>query len=459
MNKIDVSPLPVNKKIEALNVIASSKLNFYFANMMFTEKTLKSLEDAIVTFARQQLKFNTSSTRAQVFCPRKSGGLGLLKPSTMYHAKRVSFLLSMLNSDDEHVKAVARGSFDLHMMKRKVALTEPGEDGFGRYQVNEQRRIVKAGRAYWPRSTFVELNELCMRLGVMLDFDDNADVYGVSIPASDDGAVSLRYTDHQELYTAIKRLEIDKDISYFAGLQTQGRLQRETLPHADMSCSVGHLVNASINDHLTRFIAKGRLQLIETNAVNNRYFPEFYSRECPLCGFHSDTNSHALNTCRELRGLYIERHDRCVELVRKELEKSVVTDFVQVFDNEAVSLDGQVAIDSGKPDLCLIDHRNSVAFIVEVANPFDSFLDQCYCTKFDKYMPLCIKLNDAGFFTKVIVLVIGSLGHVHKRVVSGLTLLGLSKRQSTGLARYMSISVMIGSRRAWARRRFREERQ
>ena len=245
-----------------------------------------------------------------------------------------------------------------------------------------------------------------------------------------------------------------RDLQHFVGLQRQGRFQREALPHIDMSCSVGHLTNDSVNDHLTRFVAKGRLQLLESNAVNSTYFPAEYTTACPLCAFQWDTNSHALNCCRRLKGLYTERHDRCVELVRREVEKTIVTDHVAVFDNQPVCLDGVSCVDNSRPDLCIVDHSNSTAFIVELANPFDPFIDQCYQTKFNKYMPLCLKMAEAGFNTKVIVLVIGSLGSVHRRVVSGLRMLGLSQRQSKGLARYLSVSVMIGSRRVWARRRY-----
>jgi hypothetical protein len=219
-----------------------------------------------------------------------------------------------------------------------------------------------------------------------------------------------------------------------------------------MSCSVGHLTNSNLNDHLTRFIAKGRMQLLETHAVNSTYYPEEYSKACPLCAFQYDTNSHALNCCRNLRGLYTERHDRCVELVRRELEKTTVTEHVAVFENQPISLDDATYVDRSRPDLCLIDHSNSVAFIVEFANPFDCFLDQCYRGKFDKYMPLCLCLEDAGFHTKIIVLIVGSLGTVHRRVVPGLMLMGLSKSKSKRLAKYLSVSVMIGSRRAWQRR-------
>eukprot|EP00745_Piridium_sociabile_P017205 TRINITY_DN25860_c0_g1_i1.p1 TRINITY_DN25860_c0_g1~~TRINITY_DN25860_c0_g1_i1.p1 ORF type:complete len:114 (-),score=26.34 TRINITY_DN25860_c0_g1_i1:12-353(-) len=95
--------------------------------------------------------------------------------------------------------------------------------------------------------------------------------------------------------------------------------------------SVGHLTHIKVHDQLTEFITKGRLQLLETNAVCNTYFPGNYLRQCSVCGFHSDTNSHALNGCRQLKGLYTERHDRCVHLVKKELEKTVTTEFCQLF--------------------------------------------------------------------------------------------------------------------------------
>lgn len=452
LDKIAIAPLPLNRKIEAVNIIVSSKLNFYYSNVQFTEKLLNQLESRIVGFVRETLKLNTSSTRSQIFTPRKQGGLGLLKPTTMYHAKRVSFLLSVLNSDDQHVRAVARSSFKLHMSKRKAQEAEPDADSFGGYKVDDEMRLQKQSKVNWPRSVFVELNELCIRLNMRLEFDEHADSYMVLLPASDDGIIQFRFTNPQQLYSAIKKKEIDRDLQYWQELQQQGRLQRETLPFADMASSVGHLTNTGINDHLTRFVTKGRLQLLETSAVKNTYYPQTYSKECPLCGFFSDTNSHALNGCRKLKGLYTERHDRCVKLVKVELQKSVFTENCELFENQCVSVDDRSNLESNKPDLCFIDHGNSVAFIIEVSNPFDPFIEDCYHNKFQKYMPLCMSLCDAGFQTKVIVLVVGSLGTVHRKLVPGLSILGLSKSQSKALAKYLSISVMIGSRRAWARR-------
>ena len=76
-----------------------------------------------------------------------------------------------------------------------------------------------------------------------------------------------------------------------------------------------------------------------------------------------------------------------MKLVKEQLEKSVVTEYVQVFENERIEWIGQDDISSDKPDLCLIDHRNSKAFVVELSSPFDAFIQNCYEHKFNKYMP------------------------------------------------------------------------
>ena len=75
-----------------------------------------------------------------MFTPKKLGGLGILKPSTMYEAKKISFIISVLNSDDQNVRILARKSFELHMSKRKVPLAEE-EDNFLGYEVNDDYKV------------------------------------------------------------------------------------------------------------------------------------------------------------------------------------------------------------------------------------------------------------------------------------------------------------------------------
>ena len=103
LDQIDVSLLPSTAKLEAINIMCMSKINFYFPNLIFLEKHLMLLEDLIVGYARHWLSLNNSSTRAFFFTPQSKGGLGLINPKVMYYGKHMAFVLSVLNSNDAAV--------------------------------------------------------------------------------------------------------------------------------------------------------------------------------------------------------------------------------------------------------------------------------------------------------------------------------------------------------------------
>ena len=109
-------------------------------------------------------------------------------------------------------------------------------------------------------------------------------------------------------------------------------------------------------------------------------------------------------------------------------------------------------IQARKPDLFLIDHANMKCFILEVSCPFDAFIEDCYNAKFQKYQSLCDLLTVCGFDCKILVFVIGSLGHVHHRFRSGLKKLGIPSRVAKAIAKYASISAMIGTNIVWKQR-------
>jgi hypothetical protein len=70
----------------------------------------------------------------------------------------------------------------------------------------------------------------------------------------------------------------------------------------------------------------------------------------------------------------------------------------------------------------------------------------CVCVCVSAYSRVRLQLE-------VVVLLVGSLGLVHKRFVSGLNLLGVSPiRRVKGIAKYCSVSATIGSRIIWKQR-------
>lgn len=82
------------------------------------------------------------------------------------------------------------------------------------------------------------------------------------------------------------------------------------------------------------------------------------------------------------------------------------------------------------PDIVVVNEVLKNILIMEVGCCFDSYMDLCYSEKMLKYQPLVNALKVCGYNTKLVVLIYGSLGHVHKLCVRGLQIAGLSKKNS-----------------------------
>ena len=72
-----------------------------------------------------------------------------------------------------------------------------------------------------------------------------------------------------------------------------------------------------------------------------------------------------------------------------------------------------------KPDLVVIGKSEMKVFVVEISTPFDAFINQCYQTKFDYYLPLRELINvDTLYTCKTVVIIIGATGCVHNKVIA-----------------------------------------
>ncbi len=54
-------------------------------------------------------------------------------------------------------------------------------------------------------------------------------------------------------------------------------------------------------------------------------------------------------------------------------------------------------------------------------------------------------ISEIGYRGRLLVLIFGSLGHTHRLVVRGLQQLGMPKKRAKRLAKYCSLSAIIGS--------------
>ena len=453
LNQINDSVLPVVSKLEAINTMVMSKLNFYLSNITLSITKLDTFEDQIVSHVRSWFGLNKSSNRDFMFISKNNGGLGIINPATTYIAKKISFLLSVLNSDDPQTRHCARFSLDLHMNKRKVDKDNSPDSSFAGYGTDGNGRLVKQCAVNWPKSVWIELNELCMREDLTLDCMRDDFV----IIVKDDNEVSLALRDPTAIFNHIKNQHMTKRIARFKTKVSQGRILNTS--GIDYQISNHYLSKTELSDNLVKFILKCRLQLLECNSLLNLYYPQAYQNACPLCNNQSDTVSHILNGCMDFRNMHIRRHDRIVNHIHQEITRHqpnltvynncIVT--ANMFSSESHGL--YQNIQHNKPDLLIIDDHNKKVYVVEVSVPFDDFMDRCYQTKFDYYQPLSELITvDTDYTCKVVVLIVGSTGCVHKKVVTGLKMLGFRTFRGKAVAKYISISAAIGSNIIWQMR-------
>ena len=454
MKKLDICPLPSCYKIQAINIFCIPTVESVFGIVPIPVKYLQEMEDLIVKYVRSWLSQATNSNRRYVFIPISKGGLGIRKPTTVYFAKKLATYIGMLNSDDETVKRIARKSLSLHMSKRKVQVIQQQEDDnstFGGYEVDELGYVKKNTKQCLSKSSWIEVNEICVKLGFQMQFIN--DVYYLKIG---DEVVNTP----QKIYKTVVKCLIEKDMDCWKDMESQGRLAN--LHHTNYSCSMEHLRNGKLSDKLVNFVVKARLQIAETNVLLQKMYPEVYAKYCKICRNPNDTISHVLNGCMEFKLNYMQRHNRIVHIIHEAINKynqHVVSYEEKVITADLINDDGELqltdyfsAVRARKPDIFLIDHELKKCFIVEISVPFDAFIDDCYEAKFQKYIPLFELLVLSGYDAKIIALIVGSLGHVHSRFTSGLKMLGIPNTVVKSLAKYASVSAMIGSHIIWRKR-------
>ena len=122
-----------------------------------------------------------------------------------------------------------------------------------------------------------------------------------------------------------------------------------------------------------------------------------------------------------------------------------------MFNSESVGLDDSLI--HCKPDLIVINKSEMKVFVIEISTPFDAFINQCYQTKFDYYLPLCELINVGTLYKcKTVIIIIGATGCVHNKVIAGLKMLGISTRNSKSVGKYLSLRAAIGSKLVWQMR-------
>ncbi len=108
-------------------------------------------------------------------------------------------------------------------------------------------------------------------------------------------------------------------------------------------------------------------------------------------------------------------------------------------------------LSANTPDVDVINEECREVFVLEIACTFDSSMEEAFLTKVIKYQPLQNVISEIGYRGRLLVFIFGSLGHTHRLVVRALRQPGMPKKRAKWLAKYCSLSAIIGSRNKWRR--------
>ena len=402
---------------------------------------------------------------------KSEGGLGVPNIEWIYTATRISHLLRMLNNDDPTVRTMARGSLLLDLSKRKIPLAPHGEPSFLGFRKKPSGKLDTRAKGFGVRSDWPDLNDLCSSNNIQLNWiHTSGEQVNVSEELIMDLNVHAEATLHHDesskkLNSRTCRYEIlqhfySQQRNYWVNLRLQGKLA--CLQCADPAVSHSALHNPAVNAGILKFVIKARLRALPTQYNLSTWFPK---RHDPFCLLHNDkhleSTAHIMNGCPAFKGLYIARHDRIVDITANELRKAYgqstihtnkkvqLNWFTHLNDN---SLESVLKDSPNTPDIVVVDDLLKTIVILEVGCCFDMYMDLCFSEKMLKYQPLTHALTVGGYSTKLVVLIYGSLGHVHRLCVRGLQIAGLNKKNSKQIAKYCSVSAIIGSLHIWRRR-------
>ena len=128
---------------------------------------------------RKLFGLNTNITVRTVFQKKDKGGLDIRKPSLIYTAVRIGFLVNMLNHSNENIRFVARNSLELHMKKRGVVRSRT-ENNFLGYAVKENGLLLDTNLkgGFGVKSDWPHLNHLTQKVDakILWEFPEQPDL-------------------------------------------------------------------------------------------------------------------------------------------------------------------------------------------------------------------------------------------------------------------------------------------
>ena len=172
---------------------------------------------------------------------------------------------------------------------------------------------------------------------------------------------------------------------------------------------------------------------------------EEVSKKCRMCGERDETVMHIISECEKLaQGEYKKRHDRVASIIHWELcalhgfqrsknwyehkvEPVLENDNIKILWDFNIHTDR--VIEARRPDIVVVDKRNSEAVIIDIAVPGDLRVKDKEMEKILKYQNLALEISRMwNVKASVVPIIVGGLGAKNK-ILDWLALLEVDEKR------------------------------
>src|SRR6266478_3424239 len=198
---------------------------------------------------------------------------------------------------------------------------------------------------------------------------------------------------------------------------------------------------------------EGFMIAIQDQVIQTKNYQKYIEKSgitsdlCRMCKKCSETIQHIISGCSCIANTeYLHRHNLSCKIVHQYLglKYHLITDSKEyykyeprsVIENEDYKLywDRQVITDktilSNRPDIILIDKTKKIAFLIDVAHPLDTNLNQTFQNKIIKYRDLAEEIRKMWHLEKTVIIpiIVSANGLIHSNQLEFLEKLNIPEK-------------------------------
>jgi len=233
-------------------------------------------------------------------------------------------------------------------------------------------------------------------------------------------------------------------------LEKQGQMWRSTTPRAP---SVWAKALHSLPEEHMKFALNSALDTLPHN-MNLHLWNKRESDNCPLCG-EKQSLVHILNACRVARDArrYNIRHDAVLEKIALTISNNLPANVRFTSDLGNYNFPQHVVATDLRPDLVWWDESSQKLWLAELTVCFETSFLEAAERKEVKYTDLKERAENAGYYTTLLTLEVGSRGIVNINSFDALKAeISLPEREFSGLLQQVAATVLSESHRIWCSR-------